>query len=61
VELPLSNFGANAEFRVPFVFSSNGRPYLRQLADQSGVWFCDLRRPDNLGTPLDGWYTPEGL
>ena len=61
VELPAGNFGTNAEFRVPFVFSSNGRPYLRQLAEKSGVRFCDLRRPENLGHPLDGWYTPEGL
>lgn len=61
VELPADNFGANAEFRIPFVFSANGRPYLRQLAEKSGVWFCDLRRPENLGHALDGWYTPEGL
>ena len=58
VELPAGNYGADAAFRVPFVFSSNGRPYLRQLAQQSGVWFCDLRRADNLGRALDGWYTP---
>jgi len=49
------------EFRIPFVFSSNGRPYLRQLATRSGTWFCDLRNPENLGHALDGWYTPEGL
>lgn len=61
VELPGSNFGAKAEFRVPFVFSSNGRPYLRQLEQKSGVWFCDLRHPENLGHALDGWYTPQGL
>lgn len=47
--------------RVPFVFSSNGRPYLRQLGTRSGVWFCDVRRPANLGHVLDGWYTPDGL
>ncbi len=61
VELAASNYGAQAEFRIPFVFSSNGRPYLRQLAQQSGVWFCDLRRPQNLGHALDGWHTPDGL
>ena len=61
IELPASNFGAGAEFRVPFVFSSNGRPYLRQLAQQSGVWFCDLRRPENLGHALEGWHRPEAL
>ena len=49
------------DFHLPFAFSSNGRPYLRQLETQSGIWFNDLRRPDNLGYALDGWYTPEGL
>lgn len=47
--------------RLPFVFSSNGRPYLRQLATRSGIWFRDLRSASNLGRALDGWYTPEGL
>ncbi|HMW22201.1 MAG TPA: type I restriction-modification system endonuclease, partial [Burkholderiaceae bacterium] len=61
VELPGSNFGAQGEYRIPFAFSTNGRPYLRQLAEQSGVWFCDLRRPENLAHALDGWYTPDGL
>lgn len=49
------------EFHIPFVFSSNARPYLRQLATRSGTWFCDLRNPENLGHALDGWYTPDGL
>ncbi|UVT18554.1 MAG: type I restriction-modification system endonuclease [Nitrospira sp.] len=53
--------GPWGEFHIPFAFSSNGRPYLRQLATRSGIWFCDLRRPDNIGHVLDGWYTPEGL
>ena len=61
MESPATNFGALGEFRIPFVFSTNGRPFLRQLAEQSGVWFCDVRRPENLGHVLDGWYTPEGL
>lgn len=55
------NWGATEEFRLPFVFSSNGRPYLRQLSTHSGIWFCDLRRPDNLSDTLQGWLTPEGL
>ncbi len=54
-------WGAKGEYRIPFVFSTNGRPYLRQLATQSGIWFCDLRRPENLSEALQGWYTPEGL
>lgn len=47
--------------KLPFIFSSNGRPYLRQLATRSGIWFRDLRDANNLGRALDGWYTPDGL
>lgn len=61
VQLQSVNWGEKGEFRVPFVFSTNGRPYLKQLETKSGVWFCDLRRPDNLARALDGWYQPEGL
>ena len=53
--------GPWSDYQIPFVFSSNGRPYLRQLQTRSGIWFCDARRPNNLGHALDGWYTPEGL
>ena len=59
--LPAENWGNDAAYRIPFAFSSNGRPFLRQLATKSGIWCCDLRRSDNLSHPLDGWYTPEGL
>lgn len=55
------NWGKKGEFRIPFVFSTNGRPFLQQLKTKSGIWFCDLRSPNNLGRPLDGWHTPEGL
>lgn len=53
--------GPWAAYRLPFVFSTNGRPYLRQLATFSGTWFCDVRAAGNLGRALDGWYTPDGL
>jgi type I restriction enzyme R subunit len=53
--------GPWADCHLPFAFSSNGRPYLRQLETRSGIWFNDLRRADRLGHALDGWYTPEGL
>lgn len=59
--LPIENWGSDATYRIPFAFSSNARPYLRQLSTKSGIWFCDLRLADNLGHPLDGWHTPEGL
>ncbi|MBD8527834.1 type I restriction-modification system endonuclease [Pseudomarimonas arenosa] len=60
-ELHEENWGLKGEFRVPFVFSANGRPFLRQLATRSGIWFCDLRNAHKLGHALDGWYTPVGL
>jgi type I restriction enzyme, R subunit len=49
------------EYRVPFVFATNGREYLEQLHTKSGIWFCDVRNPNNLRRPLQGWYSPEGL
>ena len=55
------NWGTQSEYRIPFVFSANGRPYLRQLATKSGIWFCDLRHPENRSQALDGWYSPDGL
>ena len=49
------------EFKVPFVFATNGREFLQQLRTKSGIWFCDLRQKDNLRRPLPTWYSPQGL
>jgi hypothetical protein len=48
-------------FLVPFVFSANGRPYLKQVETQSGIWFRDARKPSNHRRALVDWPTPEGL
>lgn len=48
-------------YRVPFLYATNGRPYLRQLETESGVWFQDVRRPTNHPRALLGWHTPEAL
>ncbi len=53
--------GPWGEFNVPFLFATNGRPYLRQLKTKSGVWFLDARRRDNHPAALESWYTPDGL
>ncbi|MDX1971233.1 MAG: type I restriction-modification system endonuclease, partial [Candidatus Sumerlaeia bacterium] len=53
--------GPWGKYNVPFTFATNGRPYLKQLAEQSGIWFCDLRKPTNQSRAMDGWYTPQGL
>jgi type I restriction enzyme R subunit len=49
------------EYQLPLVFATNGRPYLKQLEQKSGIWFMDVRRPDNPRRVLQGWYTPLGL
>lgn len=48
-------------FVVPFVFSANGRPYLKQLETESGIWFRDARKPSNHRRALSDWPTPDGL
>ena len=48
-------------YNVPFLFSTNGRPYLKQLEQKSGIWFLDARSPTNHPRPLQAWYTPQGL
>lgn len=50
-----------SHYQIPFVYSCNGRPYIKQLAEQSGTWFRDVRSPSNLKQPLDGFHTPAGL
>lgn len=47
--------------RVPLAFASNGRPYLRQIEQQTGVWMRDLRSPKNKARVLHGWPSPEGV
>lgn len=60
-QIEYSAAGAWGEFKVPFVFATNGRDFLQQLRTKSGIWFCDLRRPQNLSRPLTTWYSPQGL
>jgi type I restriction enzyme R subunit len=48
-------------FRVPFVFSANGRAYLQQIETESGIWFRDTRRAANHRRALVDWPTPDGL
>lgn len=45
----------------PFLFATNGRPFLQQLRTKSGIWFVDVRQKKNLPRPLNGWYSPAGL
>uniref|UniRef100_UPI00188B2F12 DEAD/DEAH box helicase family protein n=1 Tax=Vibrio anguillarum TaxID=55601 RepID=UPI00188B2F12 len=49
------------EFLVPVVFATNGRAYLKQLKQESGIWFLDVRDSTNRRKALKGWYTPPEL
>ena len=51
----------DGHYLVPFVYSCNGRPYIPQLAEQSGTWFRDVREHSNTRRALPGFHTPGGL
>lgn len=53
--------GSNEAYNIPFVYSCNGRPFIRQLAEQSGTWFRDVRHPSHLARPLQQFHSPDGL
>ena len=59
----LAQTGSTAEppYRVPFLFATNGRAYLKQLEAQSGIWHRDARDPTNRRRALTDWPTPDGL
>lgn len=49
------------EYKVPFVFATNGRPYVKQLETMSGVWFADLQNSFSAPKALKGFISPEGI
>ncbi|MFK4167301.1 type I restriction-modification system endonuclease [Paenibacillus lautus] len=49
------------EYKVPFLYATNGRPYLKQLKEESGIWFWDSRKPLEHARPLEGWHSPDDL
>ena len=53
--------GTWGAYKVPFTFATNGRPYLEQYKTKSGIWFLDLRQPDNAPQALHGWISPDGI
>ena len=48
-------------YSVPFLFSTNGRPYLEQMKTASGIWFWDGRNQTNREKALTGWLSPRDL
>jgi len=53
--------GCWGQYKVPFLFATNGRKYLKQLETKSGIWFLDIRKSSNIPKAQQGWMSPEGL
>ncbi len=53
--------GPWGDYQVPFIFSANGRPYLKQVETLSGIWRRDVRRAANPAEVVTAWPTPQGL
>lgn len=51
----------SGKYQVPFTFATNGRPYLKQYEQKSGIWQLDLRDSSNPPKALSGWPSPDGL
>ncbi len=54
-------WGISKEYKVPFAFATNGRPYLKQLETKSGIWFIDFRNSTQAPRALQGWMSPLGI
>ncbi|MDO5151596.1 MAG: type I restriction-modification system endonuclease, partial [Oscillospiraceae bacterium] len=57
-EYLINNWG---KYKVPFIFATNGRKYLKQIEIKSGIWFQDLRDSTNAPKALQGWISPQGI
>jgi len=53
--------GPYGDYQIPFLFSTNGREYIEQYKEQSGIWFLDARKSTNHARCIFDWYTPDGL
>ena len=49
------------DYKVPFLFATNGRDYIKQYEEMSGIWFLDTRQQFNTSKALAGWPSPQGI
>lgn len=49
------------KYQVPFSFTANGKPYNPQDKTLSGIYFLDLRQPENIPQALRCWLSPQQL
>ena len=60
-EFVQGTWGVKNEYKVPFAFATNGRPYLKQLETKSGIWFINFTKPTEAPRALQGWMSPIGI
>mgnify|MGYP000845700498 FL=1 len=53
--------GIGSSFQLPYAYACNGRAYIQQHLDSSGIHFRDLRRPCNIAHALRAFHSPEEL
>lgn len=49
------------QYKIPFLYSCNGRPFFRQAEEQSGTWFRDARLQSESRRALQSFHSPIGL
>jgi type I restriction enzyme R subunit len=60
-EISFPNHSNSKDYKVPFMFSTNGRPCIKQVNDDSGILFWDGRKATNNPKALTEWYSPNEL
>jgi type I restriction enzyme R subunit len=60
-ETTFVSHGNESTYKVPFMFSTNGKQYLEQVKYASGIWFWDGRVQTNVERPLREWFSPTDL
>jgi type I restriction enzyme R subunit len=48
-------------YKIPFMFSANGREYNEIIREKSGIWFLDGRKSSNNSSALRNWFSPRDL
>ncbi|MEI5995283.1 type I restriction-modification system endonuclease [Candidatus Enterococcus mansonii] len=54
-------FYSDRDYKVPFIYATNGRPYLKQIEEKSGIYFWDSRTPQKAERALEAWHSPKDL
>lgn len=49
------------DYKVPFMYASNGREYNGLFPEKSGIWFLDGRKKNNNAKAVKGFYSPQDL